>query len=213
MKSLIVFLFAFVFAFVGQSCCNSGVLNTNIFVINSLDSGIFLFTHNDQGNRYDSIEQLGIVHLDTSAHFMIGVTFDDSVVSIVEAPIPNRLGQSAYACGESYDVGTIQSDIALLSIITNHDFDSTHLTGANMDGMFTISEQGLLNNTALSMQAMALYFNKHLNNWRYYPQGTFTTNFYLIEPPTLSDTISFSVSFLFQDGSTVQTQTKDVIIK
>ncbi|MFT5724953.1 MAG: hypothetical protein ACI9JN_002076 [Bacteroidia bacterium] len=169
--------------------------------------------HNISTNNADTLSKFDLLAIDSNQRFGFRINFAENVIRIVQSDVSVTLFQSAWACEETFDMGVLNADIRDVSITTNHDFDSTHTEGLDMEQYFMLDFPNPKDGIKQSFTEMVRGMNSRLNNQAFYPSSSYSPVFYLLETPVLSDTISFSLSIQFEDGSLIRATTDDIIVQ
>ncbi|MFT5724952.1 MAG: hypothetical protein ACI9JN_002075 [Bacteroidia bacterium] len=205
MKTVTVFLFVIMFAFVGQSCFTTGLQDSYVIEIQDIESRNYFYHYTDSTNWLEHISETNTIVMDSGVKYAFDLQFVDTVLRIAETNNHAILWQSAYAIGESYDGAELNSNMKSVSIKTVYDFDPKHLETSDVTAYFTLN--------GASSETFVSVFNRNLNGSTYYPPLRYNPVLVLNNRPTMSKTASFIVKIEFEDGTAVSCTTDPVTIK
>jgi len=214
MKTFTIFLFAAVFAFVVQSCSACGT-HYDVYLMRSLELKNMIHKAEDGLDQFDTLFETNVIQLLNNSRFCFQLSFLDTQIRSYTNVSQNIVGQSAIACDPSF-IPELNSNIKDISLKTVYDFDENHESGEDVKDLFNVKyfhryDQRSEDLLSASNEQVYDYIMENLGGRSFYNEARLV--FYLNSPPEMTDTVSVVLKIEFEDGSTVQARTEDVIIK
>jgi hypothetical protein len=216
MKPILIIFSAFVFAFVGQSCCPGGIQDTHIIIFKSMEFTNLRYLDMDSVKHLESYLGSNTYFLKEDQKYAFEAHIMDSSIRIASLDHNICYGQKVMACEDSYDVAELNSALKSIELSTAYDFDSTHKSGSDVSEYFIFTSLIHTELTPVTVDTLIDQFNTGLyGGVHYYYTGDVGWNPRLIlnAIPSLSDTVSFVLKLGFEDGSFVEGTTPYVIIQ
>ncbi len=168
----------------------------------------------DSTSYFESTFDSNVIQVNDSTRWCFEMSFIDTIVQTYLAEAKSGFTQKVMADETTY-LMELKSDINSVSINTVYDFDSSHKIGSDITEYLTMQKFGnfYTQEGETSLDSIESVLNQHMNGDYYNYSIEFKPVYYLNTKPTMSDTVSIVVKIIFEDSTSVQARTKDVIIR
>lgn len=207
MKTVLIFISALLFAFIGQSCWGVNDFY-EVIVIQEI------YLHNLVEQKTDSntvfkreFESQELI-LNDSSRFCFEMTYLDSVLTTYYANYGPPVAQSVIASSPDHFV-ELNSNIDSVLVFSVYDFDDKVKSGDDISEYMTFTRRQFLYPEEFSLSEVEPRLIEYFSGF----YGSDPPIFYLNKSPISQDTVSFLMKVTFKDGSFVQARTDDVIIR